>query len=334
MNMTRYILVVAVAAVAACTGCMPRKAPDPALFVKPTIAVMKFENRAPFPLAWDLGDGMADVLVDRLVASRRYHVIERAELDSVLREHRFQASGATRKEARAVLGRIKNVSYLVKGTVTDFGHVSTAKGFVSGASLGLVGSSAAAIMGMTFYVVDVESGEIIFSDHLEKAVGASGTAVRGSYEGVAMGGSVFFRTPLGKATAEVMDIAVRKITKRIASHRWWPKIADIADDGQFILNGGRNRRIVSGYMYDVLEQGRKIVDPETGDVIGRLQPTILARIRVTKVLNRFCEAELVQGDALQVKAGLICRPYGQPQPTIAPAGQRRKRRTAPAHRRH
>lgn len=333
MNTTRYILVAAVAGAALCTGCIPKKTPDPALFVKPTIAVMKFDNRAPFPLAWDLGDGMADVLVDRLVATRRYHVIERAELESILREHRFQASGATRKEARAVLGRIKNVSYLIKGTVTDFGHVSTAKGFVSGASLGLAGSTAAAVMGMTFYVVDVESGEIVFSDHVEKAVRAGSTAVRGRYKGMSLGGGVFFSTPLGKATAEVMDIAVKKITRRIASHRWRPRIADIADDGRLILNGGRNRRIASGYMYDVLEQGRKIVDPETGDVIGRLQPTVLARIRVIRVLNRVAVAEIVQGDALQVKIGLLCRPYGHPQPTAAPARRRRKRPTAP-HRRH
>jgi len=45
--------------------------PDGAAYIKPGVAVMKFENRAQFDMHWDLGGGMRDILVDRLVEVRQ-----------------------------------------------------------------------------------------------------------------------------------------------------------------------------------------------------------------------------------------------------------------------
>lgn len=304
--MKRLVLAVLVLLAIAAGGCMRRK-PDPALFVKPTIAVMKFENRAPFPLKWSLGDGVADILVDRLMATKRYHVVERPELATVLDEVGLKHSGATRERARAALGRIKNIQYLIKGTITDFGHVSTERGFLRGGSPGKSGSHARAVMGMTFYVVHVESGEVVASERLHESVHASNVAVEGAYKGVAMGGSVFHRTPLGRATASVMDRAVAAITKAIASQRWRPKIAMVAEDGTVILNGGANRKIVPGLQYDVLEAGVAILDPDTGAMLGRREPKVIGRLGVMKVHARYSDAVRVTGDIATFKVGLTCR---------------------------
>jgi curli biogenesis system outer membrane secretion channel CsgG len=289
------------------SGCVQKRPADPAYFVQPTVAVMKFENRAPFPLKWKLGDGMAEILVDRLVATRRFHVIERPELDSILEELRLQSSGVTRPEARAVLGRIKNVEYLVKGTVTDFGHVASAKGWFSAPSIGGMGSTAVAVMGMTFYVVDVESGEIIASESLEGTVRASSVSLQGEYDNVALGGSVFFRTPLGQATSEVMDDAVAHIMKAVASRQWQPRIASIGEDGLVILNGGRNRRIVVGQECDLLEPGEELIDPETGDTLGRKPAKPAGVIKIHEVQPRYSVGRLVMGDAKALAVGKPCR---------------------------
>ncbi len=310
--MKRTLLIVSVLVVALGSGCARRR-PDPALFVKPTIAVMKFENRAPFPMNWSLGEGMADILVDRLVETSRYHVIERPELDAVIRELRLQRSGATREKTRAALGQIKNVQYLIKGTVTDFGHVASEKGFFRGGSTRVFGSHARAVMGMTFYVVHVESGEIVASDRLQESVHASEVAVATRYKDVAMGGSVFYQTPLGQATAAVMDRAVGSITDAIASQRWRPKVAMVDPQGIVVLNGGANRRIVPGWSYEILEAGAPIIDPDTGDLLGRRSPNVIGRLRVVKVSPRYCDAEILEGDPTTFKIGLTCR-YLPPTP--------------------
>jgi len=277
-------------------------------YVKPTIAVMKFENRAPFPLGWKLGDGMQEILVDRLVATGRFHVVERPELDSILRELRFQQSGATRRQKRAQPGRIKNVQYLVKGTVTDFGHVSNSSSFLSTRHWDFLGGGARAVMGMTLYVVDVESGEIVCSESLEENVRAKDVAVKAAYKDVAFGGSVFYRTPLGRATAKVIDKAVERVAGAIARRPWVPKLALVQPDGVVVINGGRDRGVREGRAYEVVEAGAPIVDPDTGDVISRQPGRRVGRVRVRQVHQRHSVAAIVSGQPGDFRVGQACRP--------------------------
>ena len=325
-----------VASIGTFAGCVPRRGADPALFVKPTIAVMKFENRAPFPLGWKLGDGMADILVDRLVQTSRYHVVERPELGAVLKELRLQTSGATRAEARAAVGRIKNVQYLIKGTVTDFGHVSTATGAFASSALRIFGSHNRAVMGMTFYVVDVESGEIIASESLEEDVDAGKLTVAGGYEGVSLGGSVFARTPLGRATSRVMARAVAKITAVIASQRWRPTIAAVEQDYSVTLNGGRNRRVRVGMEYEVLGPSSVVVDPRSGDVLGHQPGRGLGKVRVQEVHDRYSVAVFLDGHGDKFRVGSTCRLVGVPPEASPPPGGegRAPRPKYRSHRRH
>ena len=296
------------AAAALCAGCDgsgvfggPKE-----YYVRPTIAVMKFENRAPFPLGWSLGSGMRDMLVDRLVATQRFQVIERPEIGAVMSELELQHSGATREQNRAERGRLKNAQYLIKGTITDFGHVITAGGFLNLANWDVGGSSTRAVMGITLYVVDVESGEIICSEHLEKAVGANDMKVQAVYKDVAFGGSVFYRTPLGRATSEVISRAVRRVAGTIANRPWQAKIASVEPDSSVILNGGRQQGVCPGQEYEVVDTGATIVDPDTGDILGRQAGKALGRLVVSEVHERHSLAKVVRGKAQDLRIGQRC----------------------------
>lgn len=274
--------------------------------IRPTIGVMKFENRAPFPLNWNLGDGMQEILVDRLVASGKFQVIERPELDSVLSELKLQQSGSTRQENRAILGRLKNVQYLVKGTITDFGHVINAGGFLNVANWDILGRHSQAVMGMTLYVVDVESGEIICSQHLQESIRTSDVRVQAVYKDVALGGSVFYRTPLGKATAHVIDKAVKTVAATVASRPWEPKVAMVSPDGSVIVNGGRDRGVAAGQRFEVVQEGQAILDPDTGDMLGRQSGTSLGVLEITAVHDRYSVARCVVGQANILRPGTRC----------------------------
>jgi curli biogenesis system outer membrane secretion channel CsgG len=308
----RISLPVLVVSLCVCAGCRTDLADPREDFVKPTVAVMKFENRSAFPLGWNLGDGMADVLVDRLVATRRLHVIERPELDSVLRELRFQNSGATRTENRAATGRLKNVQYLVKGTVTDFGHVSAGTNWLGLPNLDIYGSSNRAVMALTLYVVDVESGEIICSESLQETVTAQDLNVKVAYQNISFGGTVFYSTPLGKATSRVIEKAVRRVTETIASQPWEPKIAQVQEDNTVIINGGANRGLQVGDEFDVIEAGGTILDPDTGDVLGNRTGKTLGRVKVTSVQDRYSVAAVTSGASAGLQTGMKCRRAATP----------------------
>lgn len=307
--MKQWTLILAAAAVAAVAGCSEemKLSADPSKFVKPTIAVMKFENRAPFPLGWDLGSGMRDVLVDRLVATNRYHVIERPELGQVVNELKLQNSGLTREQNKAAGGRLKNCNYLIKGTITDFGHVSSVAGGLQWwEKMSLWGGSNRAVIGMTLYVVDVESGQIIASESIEESVLAGDMAVKAQYQNVGFGGTVFYRTPLGRATANVIDKAVGRVTDSIAARPWEPKVA-LVQGYEVVINGGMDRSVRQGSRYEVYEIGSPIVDPDTGDVIGHQPGRSLGKLQVVDVRGRYSVASIQEGSVKDLQQGQRCR---------------------------
>ncbi|MDP6636284.1 MAG: CsgG/HfaB family protein [Phycisphaerae bacterium] len=306
---------VMIALMALCGGCgvLGFGSGDPAKFVKPSVAVIKFDNRAPFPLEWDLGDGMKEMLTDALVTSERYRVIERLEIDTVLRELRFQYTGSTRRAGRAEQGRLKNVQYLIKGTITDFGHVSNSDGFFRHIDyFDIFTSAQKAIMGMTLQVIEVESGEVVSSTRLEKAVNARDVTVNSGYSKMAMGGGMFVRTPLGRATASVIGRAVKQITRSIAERKWNPKVAALQPDGTIALNGGENRKMRNGAVYEVRELGQPIVNPENEDILGYARGRVIGWLEVTQVKELYSIARIISGERAAFKAGQLCRPSEVP----------------------
>ena len=306
--MRRAILIMLACLSLAAAGCEHgwgrRGDPD---CIKPTVAVMKFDNRAPFPLGWKVGEGLAEVIVDRLLATGRYHVVERPEIDSVLREINFQQSGATRRQGRTATGRLKNVQYLIKGVVTDFGHVSSNRGFFNALHWDIFGGGSRAVMAITLQVVDVESGEIVTSESISGSVRARDVQVQATYQGLAFGGSTFARTPLGKATSKVVGKAVKRIGRTIAARPWRPKVAQVTADGRAIINGGVDRRVYLGTEYDVLAPGERVVDPDTGDVLGHRPGQRLGRVRVVQLYQRYSVAEMVDGELGDIRPGHHCR---------------------------
>lgn len=309
MHLRACVLAVAVVSAAMAGGCGDSNfGLGPAdQYVKPTVAVTKFENRAAMTMGYNLGDGTADILVDKLMATGRYQVVERAEIAEVTKELKLQQSGATRPELRAQKGRIKNAQYLIKGVVTDFGIVSQDKGFLGLGGLDFAGGANRAVMGVTVYVIDVESGEIVCSRSFQESIRAGDAAASASYKSVSFGGSTFYATPLGKATAEVLRNAVREITLAIAARPWEAKIAKAPVDGTVLISGGSDRHVAVGSEYQVLAAGEPVTNPDTGDVIGQTAGSVVASIRIRQVHPQYSEAAVISGKADAITVGQRCQ---------------------------
>ena len=213
----------------------------------------------------------------------------------------------TRAEDKAARGRIKNIQYLIKGVITDFSQVGGAKAHAEGSKLGVAGGSSSALVSIIIYVVDVESGEIITSEAIEESVHSSSVGVEAMYKDVSFGGSAFYRTPLGKAMNRVVERAVAKVTDSIANRRWSPRVAEVHADGTVLVTGGADRGMSRDQMFEVVEEGPPVLDPETGDVLGNRPARVVANIRITEVSDRYSEGA-AQGDHAGLKVGQLCRP--------------------------
>lgn len=301
-----HILFLLAALMATTGGCSStiRRAPDPR-YVQPTIAVLSFENRAAGPANWKIGDGIADMLVHALMNTGRYTVIERRELGNVVQEIRLQRDPNFRPEGRAETGRLKNVQYLIKGTITDFGHVSDHRLGFWHRLLRFTEGGSTAVLGMTLYVIDVESGQILASEAIDERVRAGNVAAEGTYKDVAFGGSVFYRTPLGKATRRAISRAVSRIAATIAQERWHPQVAAV-DAHTLVITGGTDRRLRVGDKFQVLSRGPLVTDPDTGDVLGAREARVVGEVIVEEVNARFSVARVIDGS--EFKVGQSLRP--------------------------
>ncbi len=264
----------------------------------PCIAVTTFENRSGFNGQWKLGRGMADLLVSELVTTKRFEVLERGQLNRILDEIDRSSNGYFRKEGRANKGRLKNAEYLIRGVVTDFSQVSGGSLWFRTQKFLLGGSAYTARVGLTLTIIDIESGRIIDSVQCDGDARARSAYGRGSYDDVHFGGDMFFKTPLGKATAQAIRQGLNGIVTRMPPKRWEPVVAGV-QGSQVIINGGLNRGVEAGGIYEVRSADKPVTDPLTGDVISVISGNTIAVLKIERVTTSASYAVILKGSGVE-----------------------------------
>jgi curli biogenesis system outer membrane secretion channel CsgG len=172
---------------------------------KPRVTVYGFESKASsgfwHDAKWDIGTGMGEMLVDALVNTHRFEVLERLNLSDITTEQDLVTHGRVSKRTGAKTGQLKGAEYIVRGTITEFDHRESGAGggfTIKGFNIGARTSSAH--VGGIIRIYDAVTGETYDSKRFQKKVPATGLTF--GYSGSDLGGSLggFKKTPLGKAT--------------------------------------------------------------------------------------------------------------------------------------
>jgi len=274
-------------------------AEEQAKYVKPTIAVMSFKNRAQVTTKWNLGDALADELIDRLLQTKRYEVLEREQLAAIFTELGRTSDDRFRQAGQPDKGKLKHAQYHIKGVITDFGHVETVEGIWRILDWGWFGSSSHSVVRAVVRVVDVQSGQVIASESVEAKVRDKKDHDKINLDGMTFASYTFYQSSLGQATSKMLDKAVWAIAKSIAERPFQPKISSIVND-QVVISGGRNRRISVGNMYSVRPQSQVVVDPDSGDVLGHISGKVIGKVQITQVTEKYSIAKVVQGSGFAV----------------------------------
>ncbi len=172
---------------------------------KPRVTVYGFESKASsgywHDVKWDIGTGMGEMLVDALVNTGKFEVLERLNITDMTFEQDLMTAGRVSKETGARTGKLKGAEYIVRGTITEFDYRKSGgdlsfniKGFNIGAK------TRSAHIGGIIRIYDAVTGEIYDSKRFEKKVPSTG--LKFGYSGSNLGGSLggFRKTPLGEAT--------------------------------------------------------------------------------------------------------------------------------------
>ncbi|MGQ0645913.1 MAG: CsgG/HfaB family protein, partial [Elusimicrobiota bacterium] len=99
---------------------------------KKRVAVFTFQDKTDRSYHWwggkSVGDGMADMLATALVKSGRYRVMERQQMEHLLKEQGLGAAGVVTPQSAAKIGKMLGVELAVMGAVTEFGYKKQSTG--------------------------------------------------------------------------------------------------------------------------------------------------------------------------------------------------------------
>ncbi len=169
-----------------------------------------------FGMGWpQIGDGMRDMLTTSLFNTNRYIVLEREQLEEVLKEQDLGDSGRVKKGTEAPIGEIYGAELLITAAVTEF--EGSAKGAGGGTRiLGVTvgGGVKKGHVAIDLRIIDTKTSQIVLATTVEgdSTSVALGGATRVGSLPVALGG--FAKTPLEKAIRVCIEKAVEYIVSQ------------------------------------------------------------------------------------------------------------------------
>jgi curli biogenesis system outer membrane secretion channel CsgG len=277
--------------------------------LKKRVAVVDFEDRAHY--GYDIGKGVADMLVTALVESKKFMVIERSELEQVLNEQGLGQSGLVTPQSAAKVGQLLGAEMLVTGSVTEFGEkeskVGGGLGRLGGLNVGV--SKKMARVAVDIRLVNVNTGEII------AAKSASGEDATTGLDNVGVNDIDFHNTTtwdntqLGKASREAIEQCVQYITEGMEAVPWVGKIIKVsASDGSIFMKPGSKGGVKTGMVFKIFRPGEALIDPDTGLSLGS-EESLIGEIQVTSDLADGKAAKAIvksgmgfqEGDLIRIK---------------------------------
>ena len=204
-----------------------------------------------------------------LAKTGKFTMMERTRLDELLKERGLSASGVT--TGNSSLGGFSGVDYLVYGSISNITMARKNMFIVMNCD---------ASLSMNIRVVDVNSGEIRFSENIsvDETVGSSG-----SDEDPCYGISLSSINVLGE---EASDGIANKMTTAL-----FPIKVVRARGNQVYLNYGEGT-LRKGSILSIKEMGEGFIDPDTGEVLGA-EETTTAVIVIDDVRPKFSIGEIV-----------------------------------------
>ena len=252
----------------------------------------------------DIGKGISDLLIDKLVNDGTYRVIERQAMSKLLAEQNFSNSNRADASSAAKIGKLLGVDAIIIGDITQFGRDDSNKGAGGiGSSLGRYGlgqigvSKGKATVAITARLVDVNTGEVLASvtgtgssqRTSSNLLGGGGSGYSGGAGGANMGSSNFGQTIIGEAVRGAvqnlggeLDAKASMLPKNETPRMAVSGLVADVSGSDLVLNVGASNGVQTGDVLNVMRAGRVIKDPATGKPL-RSMDSVVGTVVITTV---------------------------------------------------
>jgi len=220
-------------------------------FLKRKVAIARFSNETEYAkgLFYDkandpLGKQAVDILSTKLASSNKFILLEREDMDKILQEMKI-----TGQEGFQKVG----ADYIIVGSITEFGRKN-----VGGVKVFSRSKSQIVQAGVSIRLIDVSTGQIIYSEE------AKGEAETTSKTVMGLGEKTDYDATLSD---KAISAAISKLVENIINNcmdRPWKSYFLAYDENGIIISGGKSQGLTIGQIYDVIEKGKNVKNPQTG----------------------------------------------------------------------
>ncbi|MEM7626217.1 MAG: CsgG/HfaB family protein [Planctomycetota bacterium] len=289
--LTPMVLTLALAAVLglpAAAQTTPGSAPGKATLgvmsvtVTPAIdAAMRGEGNDKYASLRRTADSMGQQLIDRVHNTRKFSVVSRSDLETLLKDQELQAMLSNPSDANVARAfEIAGCKYALITTIDDFQDVEEVlrgEGGIVLATKRVVRLSAVA------KIYDTTTGLLLESANFQLS------NVKGEEE-------MFGREKDGDRNDAMMTSMAREMAQRAAD-----RVLDVIYPAKIIamtgktvtINRGDGTGIAADQIWDVFALGEALIDPDTGENLGT-EEVLIGTVKITAVTPKFSRATITE----------------------------------------
>jgi curli biogenesis system outer membrane secretion channel CsgG len=277
---------------------------------KRRIAVLDFDGGSigmnPIASGWmgqGASKGISDLIVNQLVNSGSYRVIERSKVQAIMREQDLGEAGRVDAGTAAKLGKLLGVEAVLVGSITQFAVDEKASGFNFGGLFGNSRHKSTANVQLSARLIDTSTGEIIATAQGKGDADQSSGSMQ--ILGIGGGNAVSNNDSLLANAAEKavtqLIVTVVDSAAKLSAYTGSGLEAVIADigGGQVTINKGAIAGFSTGMKISVERVTKQVKDPSTGKVLRKVSSSI-GRLELVEVTRDYAVGRVVAGSGFKV----------------------------------
>lgn len=222
--------------------------------LKRKVAIARFSNETQYAkgIFYDkendpVGKQAVDILSTKLAASNKFILLERQDMDKIMEELKIAGN-----EGYPQIG----ADYLIIGSVTEFGRKNIGDVNVFSRS-----KTQTVQAGVSIRLVDVSTGQIIYSEEAKGEAETTNKSVMGLGEQ-----TDYDATLSDRAISSAISKLVENIINNCTGRPWKSYFLSYDNDG-ILISGGKSQGLKAGDIFDVVEKGKSVKNPQTGVMI-------------------------------------------------------------------
>ncbi|MGB0786210.1 MAG: hypothetical protein ACPGRH_08655 [Alphaproteobacteria bacterium] len=220
--------------------------------------------------------------INALNGTRKFEIIARSDLDSLMEEGGFTGSGL----------QVKGSDYIIVPTIDDFQDVlerATFKG------IGKTAEKRKIRLGMVARIYDANKGNLVEATNFQ----LDNNFAEQLFQNASRSGS-FSDTMLRQIAEEMSD----KMANRVVDVIYPARVVSLIGN-QATINRGDGTGIAIGQVWEIFALGEEMIDPDTGESLGSSEFSV-GKIKIQRVNPNFTNALII--DDYGITKGSIARP--------------------------